>query len=100
MHIKRISPNETEVVVNERLVDREKHARFFFSYDTIVAAKVGTKYYKTEEKFSQSTSRHLNKWLETEGDHASAEAQIKPQTWFEKLLFDVDNLSDPYMALR
>ena len=45
MYINRISPNETEVVVNERLVDATKHAKFFFSYDTPVAAKVGTKYY-------------------------------------------------------
>jgi hypothetical protein len=94
MYIKRISANETEVVVNERLVDSTKHAKFFFSYDTPVAAKVGTTYYKTEEKFSNTTSRHLNKWLE------GVEATVKSQTWFEKLLFDVDNLSDPYMALR
>lgn len=94
MYIKRISANETEVVVNEKLVDREKRATFFFSYDTPVAAKVGTKYYKTEEKFSNTTSRHLNRWLE------GVQVTVKSQTWFEKLLFDVDNLSSPYMALR
>ena len=94
MHINRISPNETEVHFNKRLVDETKRTTFFFSYDTPVAAKVGSTYYRTEEKFSSTTSRHLNKWLE------GVEATVKSQTWFEKLLFDVDNLSNPYMALR
>ena len=94
MRLNTIAPNQTEVHFNERLVDSTKQAVFFFSYGTPVAAKVGTTYYRTEEKFSNTTSRHLSKWLE------GVEATAKSQTWFEKLLFDVDHLSSPYMALR
>jgi hypothetical protein len=94
MKLNRISTNETEVILNEMLVDTTKHATVFFSYDTPVAAKVGTTYYRTSDTFSNTTSRHLNKWLE------GVEATAKSQTWFEKLLFDVDHLSSPYMALR
>jgi len=83
MHIKRISKNETEVHFNKRLVDRTKRATFFFSYDTPVAAKVGTTYYKTEEKFSSTTSQHLNKWLE------GVQCEVQPQSWFDKAILEV-----------
>ena len=83
MYINRISPNETEVHFNKRLVDETKRATFFFSYDTPVAAKVGTTYYKTEEKFSNTTSRHLNKWLE------DVECEVQPQSWFDKAILEV-----------
>ena len=43
MKLKRISANETEIKFNEETT-------VFFSYDTPVAAKVGVKYYRTEEK--------------------------------------------------
>ena len=83
MHINRISLNETEVHFNKRLVDETKRTTFFFSYDTPVAAKVGTTYYKTEEKFSNTTSRHLNKWLE------GVQYVVQPQSWFDKAILEV-----------
>ena len=50
MKLKRISLNETEIRFNEQTV-------VFFSYDTPVAAKVGVKYYRTEEKHSWFENR-------------------------------------------
>jgi hypothetical protein len=69
MKLKRISANETEIKFNEETI-------VFFSYDTPVAAKVGVKYYRTEEKHSRTTSRHLNRWLE------DVKCELKPQKWF------------------
>lgn len=80
MRINNIANNQTEVHFNERLTDRNKHAVFFFSYSTPVAAKIGGKYYKSEEKFSQTTSRHTNAWLE------DVKYEVQPQTWFEKAM--------------
>jgi hypothetical protein len=83
MYINRISPNETEVHFNRRLVDDTKRTTFLFSYDTPVAAKVGTTYYKTEEKFSNATSQHLNRWLE------GVQYEVQPQSWFDKAILEV-----------
>ena len=83
MYINRISQNETEVHFNKRLVDETKRATFFFSYDTPVAAKVGATYYKTEEKFSNTTSRHLSKWLE------GVQYEVQPQSLFDKAILKV-----------
>ena len=73
MKLKRISANETEIKFNEETI-------VFFSYDTPVAAKVGVKYYRTEEKHSSTTSKHLNRWLE------DVKCVLKPQSWFENRL--------------
>ena len=83
MYIKRISANETEVHFNKRLVDETKRTTFFFSYDTPVAAKVNSTYYRTEEKFSSTTSRHINKWLE------GVKCEVQPQSWFDKAILEV-----------
>jgi hypothetical protein len=83
MYINRISPNETEVHFNRRLVDDTKRTTFLFSYDTPVAAKVGATYYKTEEKFSNATSQHLNRWLE------GVQYEVQPQSWFDKAILEV-----------
>ena len=80
MKLNIIAPNQTEVHLNERLADSSKKAVFFFSYGTPVAAKIGTTYYKCEDKFSQTTTRHTNAWLE------DVQYEVKPQTWFDKAL--------------
>jgi hypothetical protein len=80
MRLNIIAPNQTEVHLNEKLADRNKKAVFFFSYGTPVAAKIGTKYYKCEDKFSRTTTRHTNAWLE------DVQYEVKPQTWFDKAL--------------
>ena len=36
---------------------------FFFSYDTPVAARINSQYYKTSEYHSPITSRHVNRFL-------------------------------------
>jgi hypothetical protein len=83
MYINRISPNETEVHFNKRLVDETKRTTFFFSYDTPVAAKVGTAYYRTEETFSRTTAGHLDRWLE------GVQYEVQPQSWFDKAILGV-----------
>lgn len=55
----------------------------FFSYDTPVAAFVsGIGYVRTEQKFSATTSKHINAW-------AGKNAATKPQSFFDDFASDV-----------
>ena len=51
----------------------------FQSYETIVAARLeDLEYVRTSTKWSRTTTRHINKWLE------GVEAQERPQSFFDK----------------
>ena len=52
--IKPIGSNQTELSANGMQV--------LFSYETPVAAWINGQYYKTEKKWSNTTTRHINKW--------------------------------------
>tara|TARA_Y100000034_G_scaffold81038_1_gene97158 strand:+ start:354 stop:644 length:291 start_codon:yes stop_codon:yes gene_type:complete len=80
MRLNVIGSNQTEIHFNDKLADSSKHAVFFFSYGTPVAAKIGRTYYRCEDTFSRTTTRHTNAWLE------GVECEVKPQTWFDKAL--------------
>lgn len=55
----------------------------FFSYDTPVAAFVsGIGYVKTEQKFSATTSKHINSW-------AGKNAPTKPQSFFDNFTNEI-----------
>jgi hypothetical protein len=56
MKIKPIASNMTELVSNDGTV-------ILFSYETPVACKLNGSYYKTSQKWSVTTSRHISKWL-------------------------------------
>ena len=75
MKLKRISVNETEIKFNEKVT-------VFFSYDTPVAAKAGVRYFRTEEKHSPTTTKHLIRWLE------DVKCHLKPQIWFDNRILD------------
>ena len=53
---------------------------FFFSYDTPVAARINSQYYKTSEYHSATTKRHVNRFLH--GD--TVNAIEKPQFFFNE----------------
>ena len=58
MKLSRIGYNQTVVVHNNG-------CEIFFSYDTPVAAKLPDyEYLRTEDYYSKTTSRHINKWLD------------------------------------
>jgi len=58
----------------------------FFSYSTPVAAYLDGSYYISEEKFSNTTSRHINQWLGSQ----KKSSNIVPQKFFENLLAGVE----------
>ena len=58
MQLKRLGSNQTEISFNNG-------TKVFFSYDTPVAAQLPDyEYVRTSTKWSVTTSRHINKWLE------------------------------------
>jgi len=71
MKLKPIANNQTELHINGNI--------FFFSYETPVAARIGGEYFKTDEKFSVTTSRHINKWVE------NVKCSPQPQSFFDKV---------------
>ena len=53
---------------------------FFFSYETPVAARIDSRYYKTSKHHSSTTTRHVNRFLH--GDTVGAVE--KPQYFFDE----------------
>ena len=75
MRIEQEGSNQTVVIVD--------NANILFSYETPVAAIIDGDYYKTEKKWSRTTTRHINDWLD--GD----EATEKPQEFFDNLIKEI-----------
>ena len=72
MNLTPIAANQTEV--------ETKNARVFFSYRTPVAAfEFGRGYIKTEQFWSVTTSRHINKWGAKGGEEV-------PQSYLDNLV--------------
>lgn len=73
MKIKLIGSNQTELYKNNGDI-------VFFSYETPVAIYLSGKgYFRTSKKFSNTTTRHINKWLPvkaTERTQEEIEAMI------------------------
>ena len=56
-----------------------KGATVLFSYETPVACRSLNNYYRTDKKWSVTTSKHINKWLD------GVIAESKPQQFFDNL---------------
>lgn len=69
------------VASNMTLVDTNKYI-VLFSYSTPVASydKTTHDYYRTAKRWSMTTSRHINKWLD------GVKAVEQPQDYFDNLL--------------
>jgi len=76
MQVKSLAANQTEITLRHG-------TRVLVSYETPVAAQLfnGT-YCRTDHKWSVTTTRHINKWLN------GANAETRPQTFFDNLLIE------------
>jgi len=72
MKLKQIAANVTELTINDTNV--------MFSYETPVAGWNDDGAFRTDEKFSVTTTKHINKYL------AGASANIVPQKWIESIV--------------
>jgi hypothetical protein len=74
MKIRNIGSNMTEVRTADHTI--------LFSYETPVACfdNTAAAYYRTKQKFSVTTSRHINKWLD------GVKAEEMPQSYFNSIV--------------
>jgi hypothetical protein len=70
MQLNNIGSNKTELHLNG--------ANILFSYNTPVACWIEGQFYKTNKKWSQTTSKHINSWV-----HLAVE---KDQEFFDNLI--------------
>ena len=76
MKLYSIAKNQTEIIVN--------HITVFFSYNTPVACHItGQGFFRTATKYSTTTTKHINKFINRNGGNDAAE---KPQEFFNDLL--------------
>ena len=72
MQLRPIASNMTQL-------DLADGTSVLFSYKTPVAALTDNGYYRTSTKWSVTTSRHINKWLD------GVNATTMPQDFFDNL---------------
>ena len=72
MQLRQIASNMTQL-------DLSDGTQVLFSYRTPVACYDNGRYYRTATKWSVTTSRHINKWLE------GVKALEQPQEYFDGL---------------
>jgi hypothetical protein len=72
--------NLTTIGANQTMITTANGAQIFFSYNTPVAACLpGVGYVVTEEKHSNTTTRHVNAW-------AGKGCDTRPQSFFNELV--------------
>ncbi len=73
MHLQNLGNNQTQI-------NYKDGTQVFFSYNTPVACRTPDyDYYRTATKWSVTTSRHINKWLD------GVTANVVPQDFFTNL---------------
>lgn len=72
------------LAANQTVITLSSGCEVFFSYETPVAAIFDGVSYKTDRKYSTTTTRHINAWLGNSGKNAI----VKPQSYFDLLASD------------
>lgn len=70
--LKNLGSNKVEITKADGTV-------VFYSYNTPVAARVNGEYFRTSRRFSVTTSKHINQWLD------GIKAEEKEQAFFDAL---------------
>lgn len=85
LSIKPLGANQTELTLDDGTT-------VFFSYKTPVAAHIpGEGYYRTEKKWSVTTSRHISNFLRNASGSSNTRTTVKPQEWFDTLASGMRN---------
>ena len=79
MRVVNIGSNMTEVDTGSALI--------LVSYSTPVAASISGSFIRTAKKHSNTTTRHINKWL------AGCAAEVVPQKTLDALLWNANGLA-------
>ena len=74
MKVRNINQNCTELMTTWGMV--------LFSYGVPVAANTSGSWWRTEEHYSPTTSKHINGWL---AQHGATDVKPRPQKWFNDM---------------
>jgi len=77
MELKHLGPNMTELSFNGNVI--------LFSYETPVAGR-HDRLFKTEEKYSRTTTKHINKYFRDEWDINPLSVQEVSQDYIDSLV--------------
>lgn len=77
MNLKPLGPNRTEVTIQRE----HETLRILYSYETPVACCNQGGFYKTSQKWSKTTSKHINQWFD-----GNPHVQERPQEFFDNLV--------------
>jgi len=77
MKIKLIGANQTEVQLSDHY-----ETQIFFSYEQAVCVRTANGCFVTTEKYSRTTSKHINKWIA----NLSNIIKMVPQSEIDKLV--------------
>lgn len=76
--------NLNSIAANQTEIELSNGTTVFYSYKTPVAAHIpGKGYFKTDKKWSVTTSRHINGFISRNG--GSGAVTVKPQSFFDTL---------------
>ena len=81
LNLEPIGSNQSEVTIDNH--DTGTCLRVLFSYKTPVAAFVNNRLVKTSKKWSATTSRHINAWID------GREVEEEPQEFFDNILSEI-----------
>ena len=82
MKLKLIGANQTEVQLSDHY-----ETQIFFSYEQAVCVRNGDGCFVTTEKYSRTTSKHINKWVAG----LSSIIKMVPQSEIDNLVNGVSN---------
>lgn len=72
MKLDNLGSNQTQITTSTGEV-------VLFSYGTPVAARINGEFFRTSKKWSVTTSKHINAWLD------GARAEVRDQQFFDSL---------------
>lgn len=86
MKLRNVGSNQNELQIDINW----NRITIFFSYESPVAVDTGTEILVTEKKFSATTSKHINQWLDGRKHRKVSQEEIESFLDLKKLM-EVEN---------
>ena len=85
---------------NQTLVKLTNDKQLFYSYQTIVSAKLKDKYYYTSTKYGNTTTRHINNYLKDNKEYAIKVSQDLLDNLLDNNIIDITPVKKEFKKIR
>ena len=85
---------------NQTLVKLTNDKELFYSYKTIVSAKLKNKYYYTSFKYGNTTTRHINNYLKDNKEDAIKVSQDFLDNLLNNNIIDITPVKKEFKKIR